>query len=499
MWQGIIRAAAAGVVLALAAPAGAVIKIDQPIEGIYGTAVAVVVGKVSKVNAGKGVEATVTEVLKGNFAEKTLQIDLAAVPDVAKSAAADAPVILMTGRKAGAMVHLGDTWLAADAGASPAAWKVTADRGPGGGGGFHGRTATLVKVVGELKAGKKPMMTAYEHSSWVGKFDCGNIGAGVLAMRSADVNGDKSADLVVLLAAGVKLYLSTGPRAAFKDATAACGLASAKAGRAAFGDVNGDGKPDLLLDSIWVNGGAKFTASKSGIDLSKYNLLAVALVDATGDKKVDAVAVTKDGKLLVFENPGSPDQLWKAQPPKALWQGGDEVLAAEIADWYCDGTLSVMVTTDNDLYCYAFDGRPRDDFFRLVGQKKESFPYRGKPRHYPLSAVGGFKGMLALDVNGGDGRPDVWVIPGNFGVYTLHLVNAGYGCFAWNTEGSIEKGVAWTPADIYDDGSQELLVVTDKGQLFQIDSPPFYGSNVPAPGGKAGAPVPEPYDVKRGG
>jgi len=154
----LLAAVAAMVLMFSAAQASAVIKIDQPIDRIYGTAAAVVVGKVTKVDAGKGIEAAVTEVLKGNFAEKVLQVDLAAVPEVLKSAVAGAPLVLMTGRKAGAMVHLGDTWLAADAGASPAAWKVTADRGPGGLGGFHGRTAALVKVVDELKVGKKPMM-----------------------------------------------------------------------------------------------------------------------------------------------------------------------------------------------------------------------------------------------------------------------------------------------------------------------------------------------------
>ncbi|MCX7004471.1 MAG: PAS domain S-box protein, partial [bacterium] len=71
---------------------------------------------------------------------------------------------------------------------------------------------------------------------------------------------------VVAAPDGVKLFIATA--AGYEDATEKWGLAGASATSAAAADVNGDGKPDLLLGgTIWMNEGGKFAAAKPGPQL----------------------------------------------------------------------------------------------------------------------------------------------------------------------------------------------------------------------------------------
>ena len=123
--------------------------------------------------------------------------------------------------------------------------------------------------------------------------------------------------------AAVKLFLAAGN--GYEDATSKWGLPDAKGTRAAFGDVNRDGKPDLLVGrTLFMNDGQRFTkAATPPLELpdgpaATATVVAESLIDINGDAKPDAVVLLADGQLLTFTNLGLPDQPWAKGPSRKL-------------------------------------------------------------------------------------------------------------------------------------------------------------------------------------
>ena len=400
------------------------------------------------------------------------------------------------------LVHLADDWLVADdlAAGSPPTLKITKVVGPTRD--FPGRTTALVQVLHWLKNGGQrapgrtpispaaikrlgnPIVDLFEHSCFGSSADLGAFPFKATFLAAADASGDKKADLVAIGADGVHFLLGAGSGQPFKDATAAWGLAGASGSKAAFGDASGDGRPDLLLDQLWVNAGTKFAPSKSGINLTGKDVLAVALADVTGDGKADAVALLRSGELLVFKNPGSTDQPWPAEPPRRLWTGGEAPLAAHFDSTLGDnGKLNVIVIRMSDITRYALhdDGGPPMGFARLTGQVP-SAAVGGKGVRATYIPMKAFQASSLLDINGGDGRADLCVATGLGKSNDIVMLNRGYGMFWVNNEGQVSAGggggkgrgkggggggaiVAMTAADMNGDGSQSLLILTAGGNL----------------------------------
>jgi tetratricopeptide (TPR) repeat protein len=130
----------------------------------------------------------------------------------------------------------------------------------------------------------------------------------------------------------------------FRDVTAAAGLEEVTASRVAWGDVNGNGLPDLLLDGhqLWLNHGdgafiddskawglATFTEGNGGL-----------LVDINNDGLLDIVATSRAGVRIWMQHPRGFVEASEA------WLGELDTRYAEAlaaGDWNGDGWPDIYV------------------------------------------------------------------------------------------------------------------------------------------------------------
>lgn len=477
--RALLALTAAAALAAWGPPARAVIRVDITVSKIYDSSKAVVVGTVTAVNPdNRVVDLKVTGAAKGDSPGEKVRVQIVSPEDVLKKAAAGQPAVLFVAEEKGAsmaLVHLADTWLMAQAvpESKPPVWRVV--QVYDGKQTFPGRTAAVVRLAAELKAGKPSLLNKVEPNFFNGGVrQLAKLGlAKPVFLAAGDVNADRKPDLVVAAAGGTHLLLAAG--AGYEDATAKWGLGGASGRAAAFGDVNGDGKPDLLIgQEIYINNGQKFAPAGAQLQLPDgARPLAAALADATGDGKPDAIVLLADGRVLVFKNPGAPDKPWSQQAPRTMWQEKEAALAGAIGDFGDNGKPHVLAVRPSGIVRYALDadGGPPADFERLTGEKP---PHAATPE--------GLKNVVAaaLDYNG-DRRPDFLLVTDGG---SLLLVNRGFGTFlAAGDAGAAlistaERPVSFklsraTPivgADMHGDGIDDLLVLTEDGRLFEADN-----------------------------
>jgi hypothetical protein len=321
--------------LLIALPAQAVIKPDQDLigkGGVYSIAKQVLVGKVTAVNAAaKTIDVEISEDLRSGAAkggatpfEKTQRINVAASPEVAGYARVGGPAVLFVARIKGGLVHVADCFcpVVENPAGTPPTWTVARTEPWSA---FTATTPALIQALRDLGSNKGfTNLNGVPHWMFPRYRKVTSLQGKPALLACGDANGDGIPDLVGILESGaVEFHVATAggySEAAFKDATAAWGLAGVKAKVAALGDVNGDGKADLLLDgALYVSAGSKFTATKAIAAPTSADWLAAGIGDCNGNGKADAALVTKTGDLYVFEN-GPTDQPWKALPPRSLWK-----------------------------------------------------------------------------------------------------------------------------------------------------------------------------------
>jgi len=336
---------------------------------------------------------------------------------------------------------------------------------------FPGRTSTLAKLVTDVNAGNDDtLMNKFAKIP----FNAGMRKLGKLELQkpqwllAEDLNGDKKPDLVVGTPAGTKVYLASGE--SYQDATAQWGALGSGAYHAA-GDVNGDGKVDLLLDGVlWINDGQKFTQAKMTFGIPPKPL-AAALIDANGDQKLDAVFLTAGGEVRVYENSGTTDKPWAAKTRDPLWSGGDTPVFAAIGDFGDSGKPHALVVSANGVTRYALDadGGPPADFARLTGIDLKKVGKFADGLKNPTAVV--------LSMNGG-GRPDLCVFSdGN----PLLLINRGLGAF-FHDDFSAHKdkkalpytpspASVWARANMHGKAVDDVLVLAEDGTLYVMENP----------------------------
>ncbi|MFZ1919578.1 MAG: FG-GAP-like repeat-containing protein [Terriglobales bacterium] len=182
-------------------------------------------------------------------------------------------------------------------------------------------------------------------------------------MAAADFNGDGKTDLIMLANAtegSAEVFLSNG------DGTFTAGQVYDSGGRGsavvAAGDVNGDGKPDVVIanqcepingdvncanGSISVllgNGDGTFNPAPSQV-VTDGNLQSMSLADLNADGKLDAVATTETGVAVFL---GNGDGTFQAPTIYAALEVAQNVQMA-IADLNGDGGLDIVQPSGSQL------------------------------------------------------------------------------------------------------------------------------------------------------
>jgi Bacterial Ig domain/FG-GAP-like repeat len=236
------------------------------------------------------------------------------------------------------------------------------------------------------------------------------------AVTLADVNADGHPDLAIVGFNSPNLvYLNNGTANPFNGATGIPIGSQDTAYMVAVGDVNGDGFVDMAVANtnhipsrLYLTNGAPLTSGgystlQVGTDLG-YGQAAV-IADVNGDGKPDLIltyilagVLTDPSGIAIYLNNGTSNPFGNVTPIRLLV--GQSVEAVAVADFNGDGkvdlvaAISDMSLTQNDLYVYLNTG-------------SSSAPFNNSQTLQPDSKLGG--GCISIgvaDLNG-DGLPDL--------------------------------------------------------------------------------------------
>ncbi len=145
----------------------------------------------------------------------------------------------------------------------------------------------------------------------------------------------------------------------------------------AIGDVDGDGRPDIVLASEEVpaalyhnDGEFRFSdvTKASGLDFTGLQTTSVVLVDVDGDRDLDLVVGTFGGPVVLFSNDGK-GHFTNATAGSGL-AGGYNATTMTLADVDGNGSLDLYVATyktRNALDAYTPQQRAFDQVLKKVG------------------------------------------------------------------------------------------------------------------------------------
>jgi len=451
--------------------------VDFTIARIYEESSLVTLGTVASLDADRRVaEVRIDETLKGKAPAARWRIQVLSPESIFPRIRVNDRAVLCTGGRGDppiAIIHLADSWLLGQGtgGAASAAWRV--EEPYKGAQGFPGDTASLARLLRDLKRGKPGIQNVLDASAFGGNLrEVASLKAQPLAATSADLDGDGKVDLVVATGQGARVFLDAAGAAA--DATERMGLAGAAGMICAAGDVNEDGRADLLIGTnLWLNGpGTAFTRSTASLGMPQSEWLAVALIDVDRDRRADVAALARDGTAVILSNPGSADRSWR-QSRRVLWTGGERPLSAWISpDWRDDGGAYALVVRSDGITRYALGAEEAApaDFARLTGQSLAGLRSLENGRLNPVLTA-------AADLDG-NGKTDLllWGASG-----ALALLNRGYGCFAVDeniivgvtSPGGVSVSTLLAPPTIAVPGQrgekcQSLLLLTKAGRLYEL-------------------------------
>jgi hypothetical protein len=307
-------------------------------------------------------------------------------------------------------------------------------------------------------------------------------GAYAISVAVADVNGDGKPDLVVAngfasnsnYANGTVGVLLGNGDGTFQTSVT-YGSGGYYANFVAVADVNGDGKPDLVVANMCASGNSNGCTSNTGVvgvllgngdgtfqtaltyGSGGYNAESVAIADVNGDGHSDLVvandcqSVDESGRC---EGPGVVSVLLgngdgTFQTAVTYDSGGAEALSVAVSDLNDDGNPDLVVANRNS-----------NDVGVLLSNGDGTF--QTAVTH---GSGGGIAYSAAVaDVNG-DGKPDVVVanfegFPGNDDGTVGVLLGNGDGTF--QTAVAYDAGQSWSVsiavADVNGDGKPDLAV-----------------------------------------
>ncbi len=298
------------------------------------------------------------------------------------------------------------------------------------------------------------------------------VGSNPQAVAVGDVNGDGKSDLVIanINANTVSVLLNaTAPGATTLAFASQQPFAVGTAPQAvAVGDVNGDGKPDLVVAnegdntvSVLVNKtapGASRAAFASQQTFAVGNLpFSVALGDLNGDGRPDLITANETaGTVSVLLNTTVLAANSASFAPQATAAVGTHPFSLAAGDLNGDGKPDLVVANlnDNTLSVLLNTTAP--------GATTPSFA----PRE-TLAVGNNPLGVAIGDVNG-DGRPDLLVTNANDNTVGVLLNQTAPGAttLSFATQQTFAVGtnpIAVAPADVNGDGRPDLVVANFGG------------------------------------
>jgi hypothetical protein len=235
-------------------------------------------------------------------------------------------------------------------------------------------------------------------------YSTGNV---VNSVAIGDVNGDGRADLIVADAGGVSILLQNS---ASPGTFTAAGTVSITGGAssAAVSDVNGDGVPDLVAANganVFVflgNASALGTFLPAATYRSGQQPIFVAVADLNGDGKPDiAVAdeglpTTTTGVHVLLQDPSSPGT-FQAPTDYVTGSGSTELAIAEIDG---EGTPDIAAASGTNVSVLFGSISSRGTFPTIDN-------YPGNPVQTGFGTVPPMVLWVAIGDLNGDGKPDL--------------------------------------------------------------------------------------------
>jgi hypothetical protein len=197
------------------------------------------------------------------------------------------------------------------------------------------------------------------------------IDASLSSIALADLNGDGQTDLVAVPDDGGNVYVFRGSSGGFSSVQnyyVPSTLVSSVPAQVAVGDVNGDGKPDIVMTSpglscvsVLLNkGNGTFGTAQSyavgGVPT------AVAVGDVSGDGKLDVVTTNSNGTVSMLLGPGNGT--FGAAQNYAIGGPANSVV---LGDFNHDGHLDIATTGSKEMDLLLNNGSGTFAAYQKIG------------------------------------------------------------------------------------------------------------------------------------